>query len=899
MASFSTKPQAIGDTYSFTQASLLRSRSYNNAEDWLTLNVLGNDLGGSGKRLYSLSATPDLNILGEPSTSATTLLGNVVRIVNGQVQLDLSNSLALYGGEVRNLGAGQVLTDEFYYAIRLSNGTLSWAKSTVTITGENDGPTAVVDTGSAGENETKSFDVLANDTDPDYQDTKTLVSLGAVTISSSNTTINGLTSTAVAGAFSIENGQVKFTPGTLFDPLLKNETATVTVAYTMKDSAGATSSSTLTLTINGATELPVANADTASVGENQAATSYDVLANDSVFGADETKHLQSIDKVTVTSDVSAINGIDASGAVTIDATGKVQFTPGSLFDGLARNETATVKVDYTMDNSQGDDASTTLTITVNGANDGPVFSVQTGDTTSVTVNEGDAGFTTSGTLTLRDPDISDSLTFSFQGSGLSTNNGLPALLGLSLSDDLPGFLTLPATLAADPGDTSNLTWTFTISDLANAKYFDRLDTGDNIRLNYSFSASDGALSGGGPTIFITINGTNDAPEITSNGGGATATVNVAENTTAVTTVTADDPDDTPTFSITGGADKDLFTIDGTTGALSFKTAPNFESGDTSYEVEVTASDGDATDKQMITVNVTNVNEPPVANDDSIIVMPGTTTIVPFAWLMANDTDPDGSALRIITVGDLVLPVSGWTWDGSFGSQTLTITSGAAVNTAGVSLFYDVSEFLGSPTLSDRGQATFTSAPAAATTGNDTIDISAKTYTYSSLFGGGGNDTITGGAGNDSINGDAGDDVLTGNGGSDTLNGGAGHDTMTGGLGAADYFDFTAANDAANSDTIFFFKSIEGDRIRLDDAIYTGIAATNGIVGSSEFASTFGAGLTGTFGAGVSLILDFGTLGQATALYYDADGGDSTTGRTLIATFGGSNDFDLSKMVLLI
>ena len=47
--------------------------------------------------------------------------------------------------------------------------------------------------------------------------------------------------------------------------------------------------------------------------------------------------------------------------------------------------------------------------------------------------------------------------------------------------------------------------------------------------------------------------------ITSNGGGDTAAIDVAENTTTVTTVTADDIDgDTPTFGITGGADSALF-----------------------------------------------------------------------------------------------------------------------------------------------------------------------------------------------------------------------------------------------------------------------------------------------------------------------------------------------------
>jgi hypothetical protein len=57
--------------------------------------------------------------------------------------------------------------------------------------------------------------------------------------------------------------------------------------------------------------------------------------------------------------------------------------------------------------------------------------------------------------------------------------------------------------------------------------------------------------------------TNAAPDITSNGGGATAAINVAENTTAVTTVTATDAElDTLTYSLDPASDDDgFFTID--------------------------------------------------------------------------------------------------------------------------------------------------------------------------------------------------------------------------------------------------------------------------------------------------------------------------------------------------
>ncbi len=61
---------------------------------------------------------------------------------------------------------------------------------------------------------------------------------------------------------------------------------------------------------------------------------------------------------------------------------------------------------------------------------------------------------------------------------------------------------------------------------------------------------------------------NTAPVFTSG-----TAFNVSENTTAVTTVTASDADlDTLTFAISGGADAALFSINATTGALTFLAA---------------------------------------------------------------------------------------------------------------------------------------------------------------------------------------------------------------------------------------------------------------------------------------------------------------------------------------
>jgi VCBS repeat-containing protein len=70
-----------------------------------------------------------------------------------------------------------------------------------------------------------------------------------------------------------------------------------------------------------------------------------------------------------------------------------------------------------------------------------------------------------------------------------------------------------------------------------------------------------------------------------------------------------------TLSLSGD-DAVKFSINQSTGALTFTTAPNFESpsdanSDNSYRVTVTVSDGTDQASQAVTVSVTDVNETPV------------------------------------------------------------------------------------------------------------------------------------------------------------------------------------------------------------------------------------------------------------------------------------------------
>ena len=164
--------------------------------------------------------------------------------------------------------------------------------------------------------------------------------------------------------------------------------------------------------------------------------------------------------------------------------------------------------------------------------------------------------------------------------------------------------------------------------------------GDNV-YEVTVQASDGNGGTTLQTINVTVTPVNDNnPAFTS-----PDTANVAENTTAVMTVTATDADLPPqgvTFSIVGGADQSKFGLT-SGGVLTFNSAPDFEAptdsnGDNVYVVTVEASDGEGGTKlQTINVTVTPVNDnnPVFTSPATVNVAENTTSVM---TVTATDAD---------------------------------------------------------------------------------------------------------------------------------------------------------------------------------------------------------------------------------------------------------------------
>jgi serralysin len=162
---------------------------------------------------------------------------------------------------------------------------------------------------------------------------------------------------------------------------------------------------------------------------------------------------------------------------------------------------------------------------------------------------------------------------------------------------------------------------------------------DNI-YNVTVQVSDGTLAAT-QDIIVTITTIDDnSPVITSNGN-----LSIAENTAVVTTVTATDADlpaETLTYSIVGGADSALFTINSSTGELTFIAAPDFEAPkdagiDNIYNVTVQTSDGTLTAAQDIVVTVTAVNDnnPVITSNGSLAIAENSTAVI---TVTATDAD---------------------------------------------------------------------------------------------------------------------------------------------------------------------------------------------------------------------------------------------------------------------
>jgi VCBS repeat-containing protein len=215
---------------------------------------------------------------------------------------------------------------------------------------------------------------------------------------------------------------------------------------------------------------------------------------------------------------------------------------------------------------------------------------------------------------------------------------------------------------SDPDSDSNLafainpnTGTITVNDSGDLDY----ETTTQLNLEVKVTDAGGLSDTGAVTVALTNvdEPGNERPEAQD------ATFTLPENSptsTTVDTVTATDVDagDTLTYAITAGnsnpdGESNLaFAIDSATGKITVNDSDdlNFETTPT-FNLTVKVTDvGGLFDTAAIKVNLTNINESPIAADDTGI---GYQTAEDKAFttanVLSNDTDPDGDILSISNI----------------------------------------------------------------------------------------------------------------------------------------------------------------------------------------------------------------------------------------------------------
>ena len=237
-------------------------------------------------------------------------------------------------------------------------------------------------------------------------------------------------------------------------------------------------------------------------------------------------HLQTAGLITFTDtewdQAHSVNAVPSSGnafggilsavvsnAATGDGAGTVSWSyrvANSSTQHLAAGETSTESFLITIDDGHGGVAEQTVSITITGTNDAPLISVGAGDSAAASLSETNSGLSASGTLTVRDPDTSDTVGSSVVqvsatgATGALTNDQLLAMLSVAPA----------ANLAANSADAHNLTWSFD----SGSEAFNYLAATESLALAYTLRSSDGHGGVAEQTVSITITGTNDAtPDI--------------------------------------------------------------------------------------------------------------------------------------------------------------------------------------------------------------------------------------------------------------------------------------------------------------------------------------------------------------------------------------------------
>ncbi len=248
------------------------------------------------------------------------------------------------------------------------------------------------------------------------------------------------------------------------------------------------------------------------------------------------------------------------------------------------------------------------------------------------------------------------------------------------------------------------------------------------------------------------------------------------------------PDRRLSYAIVGGADAAKFTINATTGALAFVTAPNFEAptdagANNVYDVNVQVSDGNGgIDTQAIAVTVQNVTGATINGTNLAETLTGTGEEDIINGLGGDDTLNGGAGADTMVGG-----LGNDTYVVDNAGDVVTENANEGTDTVQAAVTYTLAANVENLTLTGTGNINGT--------GNTLGNV---------LTGNGGANVLTGLDGNDTLGGGAGADTLDGGAGTDTASYAASSSGVTVSLAAG-----TASGGDAQGDTLISIENLTG------------------------------------------------------------------------------------------
>ncbi|MCG8599662.1 MAG: Ig-like domain-containing protein [Verrucomicrobiales bacterium] len=548
------------------------------------IDLLSNDTDPLGRGL-EIQSIGGVDVV--PGSTVTLPSGSIVTLLrNGEVEFEP-------GPGFDSLQKGEKGTESFVYSVRDAGGNIATSQVTVTVKGVNDAPDANADEAFTGEDTPVTVRVLENDYDPDVNDTLRVTDVstpsgGSVVINADNT--------------------LTFDPTGDFDYLGVGESESVTVAYEITDSNGATATSTATFLVFGANDVPVAVDDSATTNQDTS-LAIDVTTNDTELDVGDEIIVEGIDQ-------------PVRGSVSVNSDNRIVFDPGSDFDYLGAGESEAVTFDYLISDGNGGTDTATVTVVVQGVN----------DPTETTPDEA------------------------------TTDEDTAVVIDVLANDSDPDNNDNPLTVASVddsglPGDAS-VTNNGTDVTFHPGTAFNDLGVGETETVTFTYTTNTGATE----TVTVTVTGTNDGPTAVNDTGAvgedATTTIDLLDNDSD-----PDTNDNLSVVSINGIAAGGTITLPSGAlltvnddGTVVYDTNGQFDSLDETQSATdtftYTISDGNGgTDTATATVTINGTNDPTVTSPDEATTDEGNPVTID---VLDNDEDPDDT-LTVASVDDSGLP----------------------------------------------------------------------------------------------------------------------------------------------------------------------------------------------------------------------------------------------------